>query len=313
MRLSLSKKPLILGFSAGLFLFGFYFLILSLVQSFSHALEQFTQLWYWILILVVGFGLQVGLYSFIREKIQERKTKSPTAVVVTSGGISTGSMIVCCLHHLVDVLPIIGLAALSLFLIKYQILFIVIGILSNIIGITIMLEIIQKNNLAGDFLKRILVYNMTRVKKLAIGLSLVLISITFFLINKPETKTNQLTSFPEQFQTESKPTINLPSKVDYQNGITFRVTPIDFGFENPVKFEIIIDTHSGSLDFDLVKISFLEDNRENKYQPLDWQGSPPGGHHLSGILIFPKIDNQTKKITFTIQDFPPRIFEWDLE
>ncbi len=120
----------------------------------------------------------------------------------------------------------------------------------------------------------------------------------------------------QEFQSELPETIDLSSKTDTQNSVSFKVTPIDFNFDNPIKFEIKIDTHSGSLDFDLTKISILEDNKGKQYQPLDWQGSPSGGHHRSGILFFPKLDIQTKNIKLIIKDISngsPRIFEWELK
>jgi hypothetical protein len=98
--------------------------------------------------------------------------------------------------------------------------------------------------------------------------------------------------------------------------ITFSVTPMDFSFDNSVKFEIKIDTHSGSLDFDLTKISILEDNEGNRYEPLSWSGSAPGGHHRSGIITFSKLSNKVKNMKLIIQDdsnSPSRVFEWNLE
>lgn len=319
-----SKKFVIIGFIAGSFLLALYFLILSVASSFSHAIEQFSQMWYWILLLTAGFGLQVGLYFFIRASFRLKQMTSPTAVVATSGGISAGSMVACCLHYLVNVLPLIGLAAATVFLTKYQLLFIVVGILSNLIGITIMLEIIQKHSLSQGFLKRIMIYNMNKIKKIAIVSSLVLSAGVFIFIGgfwrkevkeKPELNLQAGLSQEQKLQSELPETINLPSKTDNQNEVSFKITPTDFNFDNPVKFEIEINTHSGSLDFDLTRVSILEDNKGNKYQPLDWQGSPSGGHHRSGILLFPKLDIQAKEIKLIIKDvsnIPSRVFEWKL-
>lgn len=106
---------------------------------------------------------------------------------------------------------------------------------------------------------------------------------------------------------------NLESQTNEANGIIFQAQPIDFNKRSQVKFEIKIDTHSGSLDFDLTKISFLEDDLGNKYMPLEWQGPEPGGHHLSGVILFPPVNNNVKKIKLTIQDSILRIFEWPLD
>ena len=70
---------------------------------------------------------------------------------------------------------------------------------------------------------------------------------------------------------------------------------------------------SVSLDFDLAKISFLEDDNGNKYEPLEWQGPSPGGHHLEGVLIFSVINKEANKIKLNIQDSVLRTFEWDLK
>lgn len=308
MPLSLTNKKItLIGFSAALLLLILYFGVLSLAESFSHAIEQFLQMWYWILILVVGFGIQVGLYSFIRESQKEISG----GMVATSGGISTGSMIACCLHHLVDVLPLMGLAAAAVFLTQYQLWFIFLGILSNFVGIVIMLEIIQKHNLAGNLLNRILIYNMSRIKKVAIGSSLTLLLISFFWINNTQAPLAASTAVGAA-KTKAAEKLNLSSQIDSQGGISFEVTPLNFNINDPLKFEIKVDTHSGSLDFDLTKVATVEDDLGNSYQALGWQGSGPGGHHLSGALIFSQINNQTQKIRLTIKDNYLRIFEWDL-
>jgi hypothetical protein len=142
------KRPLIWGASAGLSLLALYFLILTLANSFSHAVEQFQEMWYWITLLVMGFSIQAGLYSYVRIVLKTRKESGAAASsVAAAGGISTTSMVACCAHHVTDVLPILGLSAAVVFLNQYQTLFIVVGVLSNLIGITLMLRIIQKHSL----------------------------------------------------------------------------------------------------------------------------------------------------------------------
>ncbi len=77
--------------------------------------EQTAELWYWVLALAGGFGVQAGLFSFIRQSFRERRAAA-TASVATSGGVSAGSMAACCAHHLSDVLPLLGLSGLAAFL-----------------------------------------------------------------------------------------------------------------------------------------------------------------------------------------------------
>ena len=122
-------------------------------------------------------------------------------------------------------------------------------------------------------------------------------------------------------------TIKFLPQTSNEAGISFEVKLLDL--KELVKFEITIDTHADSLDFDLIKISLLEDDEGNKYLPLEWQGAGPGGHHREGILSFPKLKNKPKSITealagveknenssikLIIKDIPgerPRIFEWN--
>lgn len=172
------KKNILVGMGAAVLLLGVYFGIIILAEGLSHALEQTTRLWYWVAALAVGFGVQAGLFSFIRQRLHERRA-STTASVATSGGVSAGSMAACCAHHLTDVLPLLGLSGLAVFLASYQLLFIVLGVLSNIVGITIMLETIQRHNLSQRLAD--CRWNMGLVKKATIIFVLPILVTAFFL------------------------------------------------------------------------------------------------------------------------------------
>ena len=172
------RKHIITGAIAGSLLIGIYLGIITLAQDWAHALKQTADLWYWVLLLATGFGVQAGLFSFIRQAMRARRA-SATASVATSGGVSAGSMIACCAHHLSDVLPFLGLAGLAAFLVDYQVFFIVLGVVSNIIGIMIMLETIQRHNFCswvGSWR-----WNMTQVKKGAMVSAVLVLAVTAFL------------------------------------------------------------------------------------------------------------------------------------
>ncbi len=138
-----------MGILGSLILLVLYFGILTIANSFAHAIDQFVKMWYWISLLSVGFGTQVGLYFYIRIAMRNKMAAGVTAEVATAGGITTTSMIACCAHHVVDVIPILGVSAAALFLAKYQLFFIIVGVLSNIVGIIMMISIIKKHNLWG--------------------------------------------------------------------------------------------------------------------------------------------------------------------
>jgi len=172
----LFKTSFSAGLAGALLLLVFYFSLLTLVQSFSHAVEQFRYLWYWILLLAFGFGIQAALYTYVRNEA------SASASVAASGGVSGMSMVACCAHHLTDILPVLGLSALSIFLTRYQTFFIVIGVLSNLNGIIYMLSIIQKHSLAGSspLLNSILKYDMRSVLNVSLLLS-ALVALAVYL------------------------------------------------------------------------------------------------------------------------------------
>ncbi|MGQ9629077.1 MAG: hypothetical protein ACUVXI_02025 [bacterium] len=302
-----NNKPIIFGVGGAMGLLIIYFGVLTLVNSFGHALEQLSGMWYWILILVIGFGVQLGLYSYIRFNIR-KKVVGTTAEVATTGGISTGSMIACCAHHVADVLPMIGLSAAAIFLSKYQMPFILLGIFSNLVGIAMMLNIIQKHGLypPKSALKTLFNYNMKAVRNVTVLLSIVVVPLSFLLVSF---KTTSLTAVADDIK------FDLPAKVNDENSLSIEVKPIDFGFNKPVKFDVSINTHRGALDFDLTQISLLEDDKGNIYEPLGWEGSPPGGHHRLGVLRFPELREKTRFIKLTIKgvyNVPERAFKWEL-
>ncbi len=301
------NRPIIVGASGSIGLLIIYFGILAWVNSLSHALEQFLQMWYWILILVTGFGIQLGLYSYVRFNIRKKATGA-TAEIAAAGGISTGSMIACCAHHITDVLPIIGLSAAAVFLVKYQLPFILLGIFSNLVGITMMLHIIQKHGLyqKKGILKAIFSYKMKRVRNVVGILSIVIVSFSFFLVSLETANLAAVTDDVVGF--------DLSAKINSENLVSIEAKPNDFSLDKPIRFDVSINTHQSSLDFDLTKISYLQDGEGNIYQPLSWEGSPPGGHHRSGILIFPGLSEKTKFIKLIIKNVnnvPERVFKWE--
>ena len=172
------RKHILVGAAAAVLLIIIYAGIIGLAQDWTHAWQQTSELWYWVLALAGGFGIQAGLFSFIRQGIRERRAAG-TASVAVSGSVSAGSMAACCAHHLADVLPLLGLSGVAIFLVRYQLFFIIAGVLSNIVGITIMLETIQRHDLS-DRLGR-WKWNMNQVKKGAMVSAALALVATFFL------------------------------------------------------------------------------------------------------------------------------------
>ena len=122
------------GLLAGLGLLIFYLSVVSIFQGIEFAFLNLRNLWYLIFPLTIGFGIQIGLYFSIKH------TAQLTGTVAGTGTISGGSMIACCSHFLLQIIPLAGASVLATFLARYQKWFLVIGIISNIIGIIIMLR-----------------------------------------------------------------------------------------------------------------------------------------------------------------------------
>lgn len=158
-------RPILFGSLGSISLLSVYFLIVSFANSFSHAVDEFIRIWYWMSALVMLFGIQIALFTYIK-RYHKIKAASATASVAASGSVSTASMVACCAHHISDVLPLLGISAAAIFFDKYQALFLLIGILSGLIGINLMLGIIQKHKLyeaENRILSKILKLDMKKV------------------------------------------------------------------------------------------------------------------------------------------------------
>lgn len=176
-------RPILFGILGGILLLGFYFGIVSWVANFYHAVDELFTLWYWIFPLVVGFGIQVGLFSYVRgyAKVASASAKSSIAA---SGGLSTLSMAACCAHHVTDFLPLLGLSAAALFLTQYQTVFLTLGVVSNLIGINVMLRIIQKHGFyweSDSWLNKIMVFNLKRTLYVLLVVGAAAVGAAFYL------------------------------------------------------------------------------------------------------------------------------------
>ncbi len=125
---------------------GVYFGILTWAQGWDYAASQFTLNRWYVIPIWVAFGIQAALYSILRFRlfIPTTNTDHAGALMGTSGGTSVTAMVACCLHHVTDVLPILGLSAAATFLTRYQRPFMLVGLGTEIIGIIIMLVVLYR-------------------------------------------------------------------------------------------------------------------------------------------------------------------------
>ncbi len=127
-------NSILYGLLAGFGLLIFYLSVLSIFQGIEFAFLNLRNLWYFIFPLAIGFGIQIGLYFSIKH------TAIINGVAGGTGGIAGGSMIACCSHFLLNLIPIVGISGLSMILMSYQKWFLGVGIIANIFGIIFMLN-----------------------------------------------------------------------------------------------------------------------------------------------------------------------------
>lgn len=127
------------------------------------------------------------------------------------------------------------------------------------------------------------------------------------------TRDNSATLPPNQAVTNGK---SLEPKTSEEEPVKVKVTPTDISPDSFVwKFNIVLDTHSVELDYDLIKVVSLFDNQDKEYKPVSWEGSPPGGHHREGILNFSPIKPFPKSIELrmiNVAGASTRSFIWGL-
>lgn len=120
------------GALASLVLLGFYFGVLTLVSGWAFTADQFIQYWPFITALAVGFGIQVGLFTYLRRAVHAAASGK---VMAATGTTSGAAMVSCCTHYLVNLLPALGATGLVSFVAQYQTELFWFGIAANLAGI----------------------------------------------------------------------------------------------------------------------------------------------------------------------------------
>jgi hypothetical protein len=136
-RASLSVEPrsIFAGLLGAAVLLGIYLGIISFAQGATHAVDQLATDAVFVGLISAGFGTQVAL--FVELRTVDRRHRASAAVTAVGTGTSAAAMLACCAHHLVDLLPILGLSAGAVFLNAYKTPLFVIGIGMNVIGVIV--------------------------------------------------------------------------------------------------------------------------------------------------------------------------------
>lgn len=126
-------RPIQFGAAALALLLLVYFGVVSLISGADFAFEQFAEFWYFIVLLALGFGIQVGLYTYLRNLVGQHGASGK--VVAVSGTTSTAAMVSCCAHYLANILPILGITGFLTVVAEYQVELFWVGLAFNAAGI----------------------------------------------------------------------------------------------------------------------------------------------------------------------------------
>lgn len=126
-------QAIIKGTGAAIAMLAVFFVVVTFISGWAFTVSQFSAYWYFIVSLAVGFGVQIGLYSYLKQAVSH--DGAPKAIVAISGTTSTAAMISCCAHYLVNILPVLGITGLVSVIGQYQIELFWAGIAFNVGGI----------------------------------------------------------------------------------------------------------------------------------------------------------------------------------
>jgi Cu+-exporting ATPase len=124
------------GITGAVSLLALYLGLISLAQGPDHAIYQLWADLPFVLAIAIGFGIQVGL--FVELRAIHSRNRASGALTATSAGAGGAAMLACCAHHLVDVLPLVGLSAATVFLADYRVPLLALSLGMNALGIAIL-------------------------------------------------------------------------------------------------------------------------------------------------------------------------------
>lgn len=148
--------PIGAGLAGIVLLTGIYFGLISWGGGPQYALDLFWKQRWIIIPMILGFGIQMALYTILKKRlfVPVANTASSGMITSASGTTSALAMVACCAHRVTDVLPILGVTAAATFLAEYQTVFMLVGLGTTYVGIAVMISIlIRERNKVIENLK----------------------------------------------------------------------------------------------------------------------------------------------------------------
>jgi len=148
MNKTVKVKVIFWGSIASFTMSAFYLIVMFLTMTPREVWFNFTEFWYLMVGIIIGFGIQIGLWVYVKNY----GTDVHNTVPGVGGAMSGTAMVTCCVHHLADVLPVLGISGIAIFLAQYQKPFLVLGVSTNLLGIAYMVHLIQKRQRNMDLI-----------------------------------------------------------------------------------------------------------------------------------------------------------------
>jgi len=123
-------KPTVFGLIATASMFALYFGLITLLSGWNFSLVQWVRFWPFVSALAIGFGMQVGIYFYLRKVADLNR-----GAVITTGTTSGLAMAACCAHHLTNLLPILGVSGLATLVTSSQVELFWVGLAFNLAGL----------------------------------------------------------------------------------------------------------------------------------------------------------------------------------
>jgi hypothetical protein len=148
------KNPIIFGAGAGLLVIFFNVSIASLGEgSLKVGYSVFLDNGIFAYVVPLAVGVQMGLFRYHRNLASLKKLCNSEKIGLTGSVSSSATMVLCCVHHIGDLLPAAGFAlAATSFLVRYKDAFIIIGLLANVTGSAFIARAIlrDRHNFSGS-------------------------------------------------------------------------------------------------------------------------------------------------------------------
>lgn len=110
-----------------------YALVVGGIGGLDHLTRQTADDWPWLVLVLTGFGAQVGLVVEVRRR--QRLHADVRVTASTGAGASVVGMVACCAHHVADLAPVIGASGAAVFLTEYRVPITATGVAINAVGV----------------------------------------------------------------------------------------------------------------------------------------------------------------------------------